>query len=79
MVALSSTLTKVVVRYSYDPYWLDQQSQAIDCGTGSCTLPLDRNVGPVYYRLIISTAIRMYSPLLTSKLYDGPGYCAGQI
>lgn len=45
--------TKIVVRYAYDSYWLDTSiSNVFDCGTGTCTLPTDRNVGIVLGRLI---------------------------
>ena len=44
--------SKIAVRYSYDPYWLDQKTSAVDCGTGTCTLPADRGVGSIYYRLL---------------------------
>lgn len=44
---------KVVVRYGYDPYFLDAPANtAYDCGTGTCALPVDRNIGPVYYRIV---------------------------
>ncbi len=43
----------VVVRYHYDLYLLDKPAtNAFNCSTGSCTLPVNRNIGPVYYRLI---------------------------
>jgi len=45
--------TKVVVRFAYDRYYLDSAiSNVYDCGTGACTPSWDRNIGPVYYRLI---------------------------
>jgi hypothetical protein len=45
--------TDVVVRYSYDLYNLDSANTSYDCGgTGLCTLPLDKQIGPVYYRII---------------------------
>jgi hypothetical protein len=48
-----SNATKIVVRYSYDPYYLDAPtSNVYDCGTGACTLPWDRNIGTVYYRIV---------------------------
>jgi hypothetical protein len=45
---------KVTVRYNHDPYVLDQATTTtVDCGIGSnCILPVDRNIGMVYYRLI---------------------------
>jgi hypothetical protein len=48
--------TDVVVRYAYDKYNLDVGNLTIDCGTGSCTLPVDRTIGPVYFRLIYRNA-----------------------
>ncbi len=45
--------TKVVVRYSYDRYYLDSAiGNTFDCGTGTCTPPWDRNIGAIYFRLI---------------------------
>jgi len=47
------TATHVVVRYSYDRYYLDAPtSNVYDCGTGDCTPPWDVNIGTVYYRVI---------------------------
>ncbi len=50
---------KIVVQYGYlpDPFQqpLINQSmlfQSFDCGSGTCTLPVDRNIGSVYYRLV---------------------------
>ena len=44
----------VTVRYSHDPYALDQpMTTTFDCGVGSsCALPVDRNIGTVFYRLV---------------------------
>jgi hypothetical protein len=45
--------TKIVVRYGYDRYYLDSESNNVyDCGTGTCTPNWDLNVGTAYYRLI---------------------------
>jgi hypothetical protein len=51
--------TQVVVQYSYDPYWLDSNGNtnfrpipSVNCRTGPCALPVDRNIGPVFYRVI---------------------------
>jgi hypothetical protein len=45
--------TKIVVRYGYDQYLLDTGAVTQDCGTGAaCQLLVDRNIGPVFYRLI---------------------------
>lgn len=45
--------TQVVVRFSYDPYYLDTSSGNVyNCGTGSCTPAWDRNMGAIYFRLI---------------------------
>ncbi len=44
---------KVAVRYGYDPYSFDAPVNTVfDCGAGSCTLPVDRTFGTVYYRVI---------------------------
>jgi hypothetical protein len=48
---------KVVVQLAYNPLAfassVSSQSlfQTFDCGTGTCTLPVDRQIGQVYYRL----------------------------
>jgi hypothetical protein len=43
----------IAVRYHYDPYLLDTPAtNAFNCGTGTCLLPVNRNIGPVYYRII---------------------------
>jgi hypothetical protein len=43
----------VAVRYHYDRYLLDTPATNVfSCGTGTCTLPVNRNIGTVYYRLI---------------------------
>lgn len=44
--------TRIVVRYSYLPYWVDNGTAVADCASGTCTLPVDRQIGPIYYRLI---------------------------
>ena len=44
--------TKMIIRYAYAPYLLNEStSNVFDCGTGLCVLPVDRNIGPLYYRL----------------------------
>ena len=44
--------SQIVVRYSHVPYELPETtSNAVNCGTGTCTLPVDRQIGPIYYRL----------------------------
>jgi len=43
---------KIVVQYAYSPYLLNKATgNVIDCGGGVCVLPVDRNIGPLYYRL----------------------------
>jgi len=46
---------KIQIRYSYSPYAFAQQSdilpQVYDCGTGACTLPVDRNIGPISFQV----------------------------
>ena len=50
--------TKVVVRYAYTPMAFQPSVQAdfvlraFDCGAGACTLPVDRQISPIYYRLL---------------------------
>jgi hypothetical protein len=42
--------TKILVRYAYQPYLLPVRfDNVVDCGTGTCTLPVDRSLGSVYY------------------------------
>jgi hypothetical protein len=42
----------VAVRYGYDKYLLDIGDSVVNCGVGpTCTLPVDKKMGPVYYRL----------------------------
>lgn len=43
---------KIAVQYAYTPYHLNQRTaNMIDCGTGTCTLPVDQRIGTIYYRL----------------------------
>src|SRR5215469_180906 len=43
----------IAVRFGYDPYLFDAGiSNSVNCGTGTCTLPVDRNIGTVYYRIV---------------------------
>lgn len=44
--------TDIVVRWSYDHYYLDVAGDIYDCGTGTCTPGWDRNIGAIYYRLL---------------------------
>jgi hypothetical protein len=45
--------SKIAVRYGYDQYLLDAGTgNVVDCGTGTCSIPIDRGAGTVYYRLI---------------------------
>lgn len=45
--------TKVVIRWSYDPYLIDAQTSDIfDCGTGLCQPTWDRGFGQIFYKLI---------------------------
>jgi hypothetical protein len=45
--------TQVAVRYSYDPYWLDGGGLVANGGDGtSISVSADRNIGPVYYRVM---------------------------
>ncbi len=46
------TASRVTVQYAYSPYLLNQgTSNSVDCGIGVCVLPVDRKIGPLYYRL----------------------------
>ncbi len=44
--------TKVVARYGYDLYLLDAGNTVVDLAANNGVLPVDCNIGPVYYRLI---------------------------
>jgi hypothetical protein len=45
--------SQVVVRFSYDPYYLDTPAGNVyNCGAGTCTPAWDRNIGAIYFRLI---------------------------
>jgi hypothetical protein len=51
--------TKIVVQYSYLPFPFTNpnlQSMTlpltVDCGTGTCVLPVDRQIGTVFYRIL---------------------------
>jgi Big-like domain-containing protein len=44
--------TQIVVKYSHVPYELPETTNnVVNCGTGTCSLPVDRQIGPIYYRL----------------------------
>jgi Bacterial Ig domain len=53
---------KVAVQYSYTPLAFSSSVSSLmrfmtfDCGTGTCTLPVDRQIGMVYYRLLFLSA-----------------------
>jgi hypothetical protein len=48
-----STATGLAVKWGYDAFSLDSQEGNItDCGTSPCTIPADRSLGTIYYRLI---------------------------
>jgi hypothetical protein len=51
--------TKIVVQFSYTPLAFNSGSvgsqilfQTFDCGSGTCALPVDSQIGSVYYRVI---------------------------
>jgi Big-like domain-containing protein len=53
------TASKILIQYSYLSAPLTPGSitglmlpQVVDCGTGTCSLPVDRNIGTVYYRVL---------------------------
>ncbi len=41
----------IAIRYSYGPYWIDV-GPTYNCGAGNCTPPWDRNIGPIWYRIL---------------------------
>ncbi len=50
---------KIVVQYSYSPLVFvsggsvfPSSFQTFDCGTGNCTLPVDQQIGSLYFRLV---------------------------
>ena len=47
--------TRIQIRFAYTPYAFEQQQDIIpevfDCGTGNCTLPVDLQIGHVYYKV----------------------------
>ena len=47
-----ASAVKVVARYGYDQYLLDAGNTVVDLALNNGVLPVDRNIGPVYYRLI---------------------------
>jgi hypothetical protein len=58
-LAAVTNATDVVIQYSYSPLSFTSPSvasqtlyQTYNCGTGNCTLPTDRNIGTIYYRII---------------------------
>ena len=62
--------TDIVIQYSYSPLAFTSPSvagqmlyQTFDCGTGTCTPPWDRNIGPIYYRLVyLDSSGRILTP-----------------
>ena len=49
--------TEVVLRYSYEPYALNLPQgsglvNAVDTGSGSGVVPVDSNIGSIYYRIL---------------------------
>lgn len=52
LLADAQGAAKIVIQYAYSPYLLNKATgNVIDCGAGVCVLPVDRNIGPLYYRL----------------------------
>jgi len=49
-----STATKVAARFGYDRYLLDSSANVFGCASLPCSLPADRNIGTIYYRLIFT-------------------------
>lgn len=46
-----SNATKILVQFNYSPWLLQNQTTGyVDCGTGTCLIPADRNIGTVFYR-----------------------------
>lgn len=44
--------TDIVIRWTYDRYYLDVAGDTFDCGTGNCTPGWDKNIGTIYYRVL---------------------------
>ena len=43
----------VVIQFANAPYFLNQATgNVVSCSTGTCTVPVDRKIGPWYYRLL---------------------------
>jgi hypothetical protein len=55
------TAAKIIVQYAYAPYLLNQGTgNVMDCGAGVCTLPTDRKIGPLYFRILyLDTSARV--------------------
>lgn len=47
--------TRIQIRFAYTPYAFEQQQDMIpevfECGTGVCSLPVDLQIGHVYYKI----------------------------
>jgi hypothetical protein len=44
---------KILIRYAYQSYLLPTRvDNAVDCGTGTCTIPVDRQLGPITYVIV---------------------------
>lgn len=51
-----SGATKLAVRFGYDQYLLDSSANVFGCASIPCSLPADRNIGTIYYRLIFTSS-----------------------
>jgi len=49
-----SGATKLSVRFGYDRYLLDSSANMFGCASVPCSLPADRNIGAIYYRVIFT-------------------------
>ena len=42
----------MAVRYNYEQSLVDARSKVVVCTSLSCTIPADRKIGPIYYRMM---------------------------
>lgn len=53
LLADISGASQIVLRYAPTPYQLNTTTaDTVNCGTGTCTIPWDRKIGTLYYKLI---------------------------
>jgi hypothetical protein len=45
--------TQIAIRYAPVPFLLNQRTaNVVNCGTGNCSIPWDRQIGPLYYQVL---------------------------